>query len=188
MNIAASIQKVTEIIINKIVSHALDLTHNYNLCLAGGVALNCVANGKLLENKKVKNIWIQPASGDSGCALGAAYLSTYYNFNFKRISDEKKDKQNFSALGPSFSINEIKKVLDTNEFIYEELSGNLRAKKVANELSNGKVIAVFEGRMEFGPRALGNRSILGDPRDQNMQRDMNIKIKFRDHLDHLLLL
>ena len=122
----------------------------------------------------------QTASGDSGCALGAAYLSSYKNFGLKRYSDNINDKQKFSALGTSFNNEEIKKVLDTNGLVYEVLKNQERSARIAFELSQGKVVAIFEGRMEFGPRALGKRSILGDPRDKDMQKVMNLKIKFRE--------
>ncbi len=180
MDIAASIQGVTEEIVLKITNSIVKETNIRNLCMAGGVALNCVANGKILKNKIFEKIWFQPASGDAGGSLGAALAFWYQELKNKRIIDQKIDSMNGSYLGPSF----------TNKNIEENLK-NLRAKyimkndddlinTVANELKNQKTVGWFQGRMEFGPRALGGRSILADPRSDKMQKNLNLKVKFRE--------
>ena len=179
LDLAASIQKVIEIIVVKLAKKAFDLTKCNNLCLAGGVALNCVANSKILENKIFKNVWIQPASGDAGGSIGAALYGYYNNFNKKRTI-KKTDSMNGGFLGPSFSNNEIKKVLDMLKIKYKFFNDNLLFNNTIKLLTKGKTIGWFHGRMEFGPRALGHRSIIGDPRSQKMQKIMNLKIKFRE--------
>ena len=178
MDIAASIQKVIEDIIIKI---CLDIKEKYsidNLCLAGGVALNCVANGKIYKEKIFSNIWVQPASGDSGCSLGAA-LALCYKIN-KNIKKKNLDTMKGSYLGPKFSNDEVKQTFQElgAEFEYK---GDLELFDfISHKISQGLSVGWFQGRMEFGPRALGNRSILADPRDQDMQNKLNLKIKFRE--------
>jgi carbamoyltransferase len=179
MDIAASVQKVTEeVMINLAKSIRKEYGLN-NLCLAGGVALNCVANGKILKEKIFDNIWIQPAAGDAGGSLGAALALWYIDQGNKRSVNLNDDMQG-SYLGNEFNQDEIEKELKTaganfETFKYEEL-----IEKTAKLLSNEKVIAWFQGRMEFGPRALGGRSILGDPRSDKMQKNLNLKVKYRE--------
>jgi len=181
MDIACSIQKVTEEVMLHIVNH---LHHKYgheNLCLAGGVALNCVVNGKILRESKFKNIWIQPAAGDAGGALGAAYDAYYGYLNQPRITKtDGTDSMSNSLLGPSFAKEEIKAALIKNNLDYREMKNDQYYHFVAGEIANGKIVGWFNGRMEYGPRALGNRSILGDARSAEMQSVMNMKIKFRE--------
>tara|TARA_B100000886_G_C20419946_1_gene491043 strand:- start:154 stop:1995 length:1842 start_codon:yes stop_codon:yes gene_type:complete len=179
MDIAASIQEVTEEIILKICRFARDEFKIDNLCLAGGVALNCVANGKILKNNIFKNVWIQPAAGDAGCALGAALA--YWHINKKNARHlETDDNMKGSLLGPQYSNSFVKKYLDKVGANYQELEENEVIEKTSEEISNGKAIGWFQGRSEFGPRALGNRSILADPRNAKMQKLLNLKIKFRE--------
>ena len=179
MDIAASIQSVTEEIIIKIITQLSKDYNISNLCLAGGVALNCVANGKIIESKKFKNIWIQPAAGDAGGAVGCALSLWYKEFKNKRKID-KYDSMQGSYLGPKFTKNEIKNILDNNKANYKILSEDDILLKTALEISKGKTVGWFQGRMEFGPRALGNRSILADPRNEKMQKILNLKIKYRE--------
>ena len=179
MDLAASIQKVIEIIVLKIAKRAFDLTKCDNLCLAGGVALNCVANSKILKEKIFKNIWIQPASGDAGGSIGAALYGYYNNFNKKRVI-QKTDSMNGSFLGPKYTNNEIKRTLDKLRIIYEFINTDKIFNKTIKLIIQGKTVGWFQGRMEFGPRALGHRSIIGDPRSKKMQKIMNLKIKFRE--------
>ena len=179
MDLAASIQKVIEIIVLKIAKKAFDLTKCDNLCLAGGVALNCVANSKILEEKIFKNIWIQPASGDAGGSIGAALYGYYNNFNKKRVI-QKTDSMNGSFLGPKYTNNEIKRTLDKLRIRYEFINTDKIFNKTIKLIIQGKTVGWFQGRMEFGPRALGHRSIIGDPRSKKMQKIMNLKIKFRE--------
>ena len=179
MDLAASIQKVIEIIVLKIAKKAFDLTKCDNLCLAGGVALNCVANSKILEEKIFKNIWIQPASGDAGGSIGAALYGYYNNFNKKRVI-QKTDSMNGSFLGPKYTNNEIKRTLDKLKIKYEFINTDKIFNKTIKLIIQGKTVGWFQGRMEFGPRALGHRSIIGDPRSKKMQKIMNLKIKFRE--------
>jgi carbamoyltransferase len=182
MDIAASIQAITEEIMIKLAKYAKKITGNNNLCLAGGVALNCVGNGKILKENIFKNIWIQPASGDAGGSIGAAYSAYYQEFNNKRtINFNEMDKMQGAYLGPKFNKNEIKKYLDKYNAVYEYIDDEDKLLEiVAKELSNEKVIGWHYDRMEFGPRALGHRSILGDPRSPKMQSTMNLKIKYRE--------
>ena len=178
MDIAASIQAVTEEIILKIVK---DLVREYkikNLCLAGGVALNCVANGKILKNKIFDNIWIQPAAGDAGGSLGAALA--YWHHELKKPRVEFKDQMKGSYLGPKFEKETIASALNKLKANYKELNKDEIISLVAKELANEKTVGWFQGRMEFGPRALGGRSILADPRSERMQKELNLKIKFRE--------
>ncbi len=179
MDIAASIQSVTEEIVLKLAKSLRVETGMKNLCLAGGVALNCVANGKLLEAKIFDNIWIQPASGDAGSALGAA-LTVWYQKNKKSRIALSSDSMKGAYLGPEFSNEEIINYLKKVNAPFHSLPDSYLFSEIANELDNGKVIGWFNGRMEFGPRALGNRSIIGDPRNKKMQSIMNLKIKFRE--------
>ncbi len=179
MDIAASIQKVTEDIILKM---CVSLRKEYNisnLCLAGGVALNCVANGKILKSKIFENIWIQPAAGDAGGSLGAALAYWYLELNNER-NDINKDEMHGSYLGPSYSNENIEKSLKHIGAKYEFIEDEMLIDKVADDLSKGNAIGWFQGRMEFGPRALGGRSILGDPRSETMQKNLNLKVKYRE--------
>ena len=180
MDMAASIQAVTEEVMSKMARHAKEMTNSENLCLAGGVALNCVGNGKLLREGIFKNIWIQPAAGDAGGALGAALIAWFQLLGNKR-SPSKQDSQKGSLLGPAFAPDEIKAFLDSQEADYEHVVDDKAfASKVASLIAQNKVIGWFSGRMEFGPRALGARSIIGDARSAEMQTTMNLKIKYRE--------
>ena len=178
MDIAKSIQDVIEEIVIKLSKTALKLCETDNLCLAGGVALNCVANGKIYK-ETTKNIWIQPASGDAGGALGSA-LHYYFNVLNNKIVKTDSDLMKGSYLGPSFSNSETKIQLEKMKAIYSQYDFSELKEIVSEELSKGKIIGWFQGRMEFGPRALGNRSIIGDARDTEMQKKMNLKIKYRE--------
>ena len=180
MDIAASIQKVTEEIIIKIAKAILKDTGEKNLCLAGGVALNCVANGILLREKIFDNIWIQPAAGDSGGALGAALSAWYIHYGKKRIISSNRDSMKGAFLGPEFSNKEIEAALLKSRANFHKYNEKELLKKVAILLSEGKAIGWMQGRMEFGPRALGARSILADPRSSSMQKQLNLKVKFRE--------
>ena len=179
MDVAASIQKVTENLVVKITKNLREESGSDNLCLAGGVALNCVANGKILDKSGFKNIWVQPAAGDAGSALGSALLYRYRQNKSKRILNNKDSMQS-AYLGPSFPEEKIINFLDSKDIPYEKLTTKEVTKKVALLISEGKVIGWFQGKMEYGPRALGNRSILGDPRKKDMQKTMNLKIKYRE--------
>ena len=179
MDIASSIQEVTEDIMIKL---ATSIKKEYgidNLCLAGGVALNCVANGKLLKKKLFDNIWIQPAAGDAGGSLGAALALWHNELNEPRKVNPNDDMKG-SYLGPEFSNDEIKKILSEIGAVYEFKNDIDLISKTAEDLSNGMAIGWFQGRMEFGPRALGARSILGDPRSPTMQKNLNLKVKYRE--------
>lgn len=181
MDMALAIQCVTEEIVLKLARTAQEITGSKYLCLSGGVALNCVANGKLLREKIYEKIWIQPASGDAGGALGAA-LAWWYAHNKERIIDSAKpDAMLGSYLGPQFSHDDILYLCKQYKAPYEYLENDedLYA-KVADLIAEGNVIGWFQGRMEYGPRALGNRSILGDPRNPEMQKKLNLKIKYRE--------
>ena len=178
MDIAASIQAVTEEIILRITK---DLAGEYkmeNLCMAGGVALNCVANGKILKEKIFKNIWIQPAAGDAGGSLGAALA--YWHRELGKPRDDFKDQMKGSYLGPSFDESTIENQLKKLNAVFKKHNSKEIISISAKELSNSKTIGWFQGRMEFGPRALGGRSILADPRSEKMQKELNLKIKFRE--------
>ncbi len=179
MDIAASIQKVIEEVILKICKHFKGKYSIENICLAGGVALNCVANGKILSEKIFKNIYIQPAAGDAGGSLGAALAYWHIGLNKER-NIQSNDNMNGSYLGPEYSNEFIKNVLDKKNLSYSFIKTEELPLKVSKLLSKQKVIGWFQGKMEFGPRALGNRSILGDPRSENMQSILNQKIKFRE--------
>ena len=179
MDIAASIQKVTEDIMLKLVSSIKEEYKLDNLCLAGGVALNCVANGKLLEKKIFKNIWVQPAAGDAGGSLGAALAFWYTEEKSERKVSINDDMQG-SYLGPEYSQEEIERDLKKLNAKFNVLSKDEIITETAKYLSEGKAIGWFQGRMEFGPRALGCRSILGDPRSETMQKSLNLKVKYRE--------
>ena len=179
MDLAASIQVVTEEILLKLANSLRKETGIQNICLAGGVALNCVANGKLLKKKIFENIWIQPASGDAGSALGAAMVVWHQYMNKKRVVNPN-DSMNGTYLGCSFSNEEIIKYLKTINAPFKSINDDQLFSKIAEYIDNGSVIGWFNGPMEFGPRALGNRSIIGDPRNKKMQSIMNLKIKFRE--------
>ena len=179
MDIAASIQKVTEdIMIN--LSKSIRKEYNIkNLCLAGGVALNCVANGKILKEKIFDNIWIQPAAGDAGGSLGAALALWHLDQGNERKINLNDDMKG-SYLGPEFTQNQIEEELKSIGAIYESVNYEKLINLTSEHLSNEKAIGWFQGRMEFGPRALGGRSILGDPRSEKMQRNLNLKVKYRE--------
>lgn len=180
MDIAASIQKVTEKVLLRIALHVQKETGMKNLCMAGGVALNCVANGLLLRNTPFENIWVQPAAGDAGGSLGAALFAWYQLFDNERSVGES-DSQQGSYLGPRFSNESVTQYLDSIDakYTFYEHDDDL-SKKIAELIDNGRVIGLMTGRMEFGPRALGARSIIGDARNPEMQLKMNQKIKFRE--------
>ncbi len=180
MDIAASIQKVTEEIMLRTAQYVYRVTGYDKLCLAGGVALNCVGNGRILRESHFKEIWIQPASGDAGGALGAALLVFYKYLGNKRDVDEQNDKQKASLLGPSYSDDDIEKFLLQENTPYRKLSYSEIPEVVSGLIMQCKVIGWFQGRLEFGPRALGARSIIGDARNVEMQSRMNLKIKYRE--------
>lgn len=181
MDLAASIQAVTEEAVLRIARHLRDLTGLSDLCMAGGVALNCVANGKLLREKVFDRIWIQPAAGDAGGALGAALLGSRRYCGVPRAPvSPTRDSQKGSYLGPRFDNEEIKAFLDFYGYPYTLVDDIERAQKVAETLAQEKIVGYFVGRAEFGPRSLGARSILGDARSPTTQSTMNLKIKFRE--------
>jgi len=180
MDIAASIQRVTEKVMLAVAHHAHKLTGSSNLCLAGGVALNCVSNGKVLRDGPFENVWVQPAAGDAGGALGAA-LFTWYQLLEKERTAQLPDDQSATYLGPAFSDEEIADFLKSKDAEFHTAdSDDAMVNEVATLLADENVVGWFQGRMEFGPRALGGRSILGDARSLEMQRTMNLKIKFRE--------
>ena len=179
MDVASSIQSVTEEIVLRLAKSIAKDHNSKNLCMAGGVALNCVANGKILKEKIFENIWIQPAAGDAGGALGAALALWHKELKKERFSPIKDEMQG-SYLGPSFNDNEIEKNLASLGATYEKFSEEDLLKITAKELSQEKTIGWFQGRMEFGPRALGARSIIADPRSDKMQKILNLKVKFRE--------
>ena len=178
MNIAASIQSVTEDIVLKISKYIVGKYKIKNLCLAGGVALNCVANGKILKEKIFDNLWIQPAAGDAGGSLGAALVYSYNELNNNR--SEFKDLMKGSYLGPDYDDEEIESVLKKNKAKYTKYSENEVLKLVSTYLRDNKAVGWFQGKMEYGPRALGNRSILANAKSKDMQKDLNLKVKFRE--------
>ena len=180
MDLAASVQKVTEEVVLRM---GRELSRSYgitNLCMAGGVALNCVANGALLREKSFKDIWIQPAAGDAGGALGAALAAYYDHGQAERKMDGAMDAMSGSYLGPSFGQKEIEQRLKAAGASYKVLKEADLIERTARELDAGKAVGWFSGRMEFGPRALGGRSILGDPRKTQMQKTLNLRIKYRE--------
>jgi len=180
MDLARSIQEVTEDAVLKLARQARKLTGERFLCLAGGVALNCVANGRLLREGVFEDLWIQPAAGDAGGALGAALALAHNHFEAPRTVVAGRDSMRAALLGPTFSRIEIRDYLDRHGYPCLELSESEWADRIAELLAAGKVVGLCDGRMEFGPRALGGRSILGDPRSPRMQSLMNLKIKFRE--------
>ena len=181
MDIAASIQAVIEEIVMKLTKSLSKEFKSENLCMAGGVALNCVANGKILKNNVFKNIWIQPAAGDAGGSLGAALAFWYKELGNKRNPNlNKKDEMNGAYLGPSFDNDQIEETLKSLKAKYQKKNDESLFNLIANELKNEKTVGWFQGRMEFGPRALGARSIIADPRSDKMQKELNLKVKFRE--------
>ena len=178
MDLAASIQAVIEEIVIRITKNISSKYKIENLCLAGGVALNCVANGKVQNEKIFKNIWIQPASGDAGGSLGAALA--YWHHELGKPRDEFSDKMMGSFLGPKFDNNFIETKLKLLKANFKKYSKEEVTSLIAKELANEKIVGWFQGKMEFGPRALGGRSILADPRSEKMQKELNLKIKFRE--------
>ena len=179
MDIAASIQKVTEDIMIKLVKSLKEEFNISNLCLAGGVALNCVANGKILKEKIFNNIWVQPAAGDAGGSLGAALALWHIDQNQPRTVSLNDDMQG-SFLGPEYNQKKIENELDKMGAVYQVKNEEDLLNQTVDDLSKGDAIGWFQGRMEFGPRALGNRSILGDPRSSKMQKNLNLKVKYRE--------
>ena len=180
MDLARSIQEVTEEVMLRLGRTLHRETGAENLCLAGGVALNCVGNGRILREGPFKGLWIQPSAGDAGGAIGAALTAWHQLENKPRHADGSKDRMRGSFLGPSYTNGEIEAFLRNKEAPYERLPDDALFDRVAGELAEGKVVGWFQGAMEFGPRALGGRSILGDARDPKMQSVMNLKIKFRE--------
>ena len=180
MDIARSIQEVTEEIMLRMTRHVRKETKMKYLCLAGGVALNCVGNGRILRESPFEDIWIQPAAGDAGGALGAALAVSHQYLGKERIITVGKDSQKASYLGPEFDNEKIETYLSENKIAFKKLSDAELISKVVEILENEKVVGWFQGKMEFGPRALGNRSIIGDARSEKMQSVMNLKIKFRE--------
>jgi len=179
MDIAASIQAVTEEVVLKITKFLFKEFNIPNLCLAGGVALNCVANGKILKQGFFKNIWIQPASGDAGGALGAAQVFYFQELNNKR-NISNIDSMQGAYLGPQFSDDQVESELKNCGAFYKKLNLEQIISDTAKALSEEKVVGWFQGRMEFGPRSLGNRSIIADPRSEKMQKNLNLKVKYRE--------
>ena len=180
MDLARSIQAVTEEVVLRMANHVHEVTGKRYLCMAGGVALNCVANGRVLRESRFDDIWIQPAAGDAGGALGAAYMVWHHYLGKPRDADNINDKQQGSYLGPKYSRQEILSFLEENHIPFEHLPDKELFERAATLIGEQKVIGWFQGRMEFGPRALGNRSILGDARSAKMQETINLKIKFRE--------
>ncbi len=181
MDMARSIQVVTEEIVLRMARHARETTGERNACLAGGVALNCVSNGRLLREGPFDDIWIQPAAGDAGGAIGAALYAWHQIEGNERHADGHTDAMSGAYLGPRFSQDEIERYLDDSGYPYVRMVTSAdRAARVAELVDEGKVLGLFMGRMEFGPRALGHRSIIGDPRSPKMQSIMNLKIKYRE--------
>jgi carbamoyltransferase len=180
MDLAASVQAVIEEAVLRLTrSLAMD-TGEKNLCLAGGVALNCVANGKVLREGRFDNIWVQPAAGDAGGALGAALAIYHLHADRPRVVANTPDGMAGSYLGPDFNLSEIERRLSAAGARFTVLAQTELTKRTAQALAGGKAVAWFQGRMEFGPRSLGNRSILGDPRDPQMQKKLNLKVKYRE--------
>lgn len=181
MDLAASIQLVAEEIVLKLVAHAVKLTGSRNLVMAGGVALNCVANGRVLRESGLDGLFVQPAAGDAGGALGAALLASHVSFGAPRRRSPGRDQMAGSCLGPAFSSHEIKAFVELGDVANQHIpDAGARASVVAKALAEGKTIGFFSGRMEFGPRALGARSIIADPRQPDMQSRLNLQVKFRE--------
>ena len=180
MDLAASVQKVTEDIVLELARGIAKETGERNLCLAGGVALNCVANGILLREKIFDNIWIQPAAGDAGGALGAALSTWYLHHNKERSASKERDAMKGAYLGPVFTDTEIEAELTACGATFKKLSEYEMTEEVASAVANEKAVGWMQGRMEFGPRALGGRSIIADPRSPIMQKQLNLKVKYRE--------
>ncbi len=182
MNLASSIQAVLEDVVIKMARHAKKLTGCRDLCIAGGVALNCVANGKILREKIFDRIWVQPAAGDAGGALGAALMAAHHYFGIERpVRTDGRDRQRGSYLGPRYGPREVASFVARHQYPHHKIENDQeRAKTVAGYLAQGKIVGFLSGRMEFGPRSLGARSILGDPRRAETQSLMNLKIKYRE--------
>ncbi|MCH5550787.1 carbamoyltransferase [Pseudomonas syringae pv. syringae] len=180
-DLAASVQKVTELVVSRLAKTARELTGEQNLCMAGGVALNCVANGVVSRERTFERLWIQPAAGDAGGSLGAALLSDRRSRQVSsRELSETVDGMSGSLLGPEYSAEQIRAELDQCGAVYHQLSQEEFDHRVIISMEEGGVVGWFQGRMEFGPRSLGNRSILGDPRRSDTQSTMNLRIKFRE--------
>jgi carbamoyltransferase len=180
MDLARSVQEVTEMAMMRMANHVHQETRMKHLCLAGGVALNCVANGKILREGPFESIWIQPAAGDAGGALGAA-MAVYHRFlNGPQPAKNGRDRMQGSYLGPGYSDEEIERYLNENHIPYQKLDPDSLSGTVADILAQENVVGWFQHKMEFGPRALGSRSILGDARSPAMQSKMNLKIKYRE--------
>lgn len=177
-SLALAAQIILEEILLRIVQTAQKLTGCSNLCLAGGVALNCVANGKIIRSQQFEHVFIQPAAGDAGGALGAAWATYYIYQGHPRTAETDGDKMHFAQTGPQYTKHEIQNFLDSHRIFYHYLDEISLYEEVANYIASGLCVGWFQGRMEFGPRALGNRSILADPRDKEMQKRLNLKIKF----------
>jgi carbamoyltransferase len=180
MDLAASIQSVTEEVVIKLARDIAKTTGQKNLCLAGGVALNCVANGKLLKEKIFEQIWIQPAAGDAGGALGAALGAYYLHAKKPRAQSHGLDEMSGSYLGPAYTQDEIEQRLDVLGAKFDVLNDEDLINTTAKMLASGKAVGWHQGRMEFGPRALGGRSILADPRSPTIQKQVNLKVKYRE--------
>ena len=180
MDLAASVQKVTEDIVLELAKSIAKETGERNLCLAGGVALNCVANGILLREKIFDNIWIQPAAGDAGGALGAALSTLYLHHGKERVVSKERDAMKGAYLGPEFTDTEIQAELTACGAVFKKLSENDMIEEVVSALVDEKAVCWMQGRMEFGPRALGGRSIIADPRSPVMQKQLNLKVKYRE--------
>tara|TARA_B100001750_G_C15516216_1_gene607422 strand:+ start:1350 stop:3167 length:1818 start_codon:yes stop_codon:yes gene_type:complete len=180
MDLARSVQEVTEEVVLKMAKHVRKVTGKKYLCLAGGVALNCVSNGKLLRSGTFDDIYIQPAAGDAGGALGCAQIAWYQYLGNKRNANGIVDYMKGAYLGPEYSNEEIKEYLDKKGYSYQILKDNEVSEKIADLVSKKKVIGWFQGRMEFGPRALGSRTIIGDARSSETQKTINLKIKYRE--------
>lgn len=180
-SLAQALQLVVEEIVIKMAQNAKALTGSKNLCMAGGVALNCVANGKLLETDLFENVFVQPAAGDAGGALGAALAAYYMHFKKERLFSKEADQMQLSRLGPSFSNVQIRRATEKAKLNYTYLNESVLLENVADLLENGKVVGWFQGRMEFGPRALGGRSILGNPLLAETQSKLNLKVKKREN-------
>jgi len=180
MDLARSVQEVTEEVVMKMAKHIRKVTGMRRLCLAGGVALNCVANGKLLRSGLFDEIWIQPAAGDAGAAVGCALFTWYQYLGNQRKADNKSDFMQGTYLGPEFKNGSIESFLKKNKYSFQALTDEELPEKIADLIADEKVIGWFQGRMEFGPRALGSRTIIGDARSPEMQKTMNLKIKYRE--------
>ena len=179
MDLASSVQGVVEEIVIKLTKNIAKETGEKNLCLAGGVALNCVSNGLLLREKIFENVWVQPAAGDAGGALGAALAAYHIRYKKNRVIS-KTDAMSGSYLGPKFREKEVLESLNSLGAVYTQLSENQIIEETAKALTEGKAIGWMHGRMEFGPRALGARSIIADPRSTSMQKQLNLKVKYRE--------